>query len=192
MKKILFLCMFFAFDAKHQTSCPVYGDNANPNVKQLDVLKNRNTPGTTIDNSVTLAGILTPGNDVNRYRSNQYVSITGYVILVQPGEQETCECKSPNPQDLDIHIELAANPTDKNTQAMVVEVNRFTKANHPEFSVGNLHSLVGTRITVTGWMMFDYEHTNRAVTTNPAGTHNWRFTCWEVHPVLKISPAQAM
>jgi len=190
MKKILLLIALFAFNAKHQNDCPVAGNSNNPDLRQLDILKNRNAPGTTIDNSVTLASILAPGNDANRFNSNQYVSVTGYVIKVQPGEKETCECGLPNPQDLDIHIELAANPTDRGTQAMVVEVNRYTKANHPEFTVGKLQSLIGKKITVTGWMMFDKPHWSNAVTTNPGGARLWRYTAWEVHPVLQITPQQ--
>ena len=193
MNKLIFLLVgLITLGTKHQAGCPVSGSSNNTNLKQLDVLKNRNAPGTTIDNSITLARILTPGNDVNRFNSNEYVTVTGFVIKVKAGGPETCECKSTNAQDLDIHIELAAKATDIPTQAMVVEINRFTKASHPEFTVGNLHSLVGKRITVTGWMMFDGEHLHNATTTNPGGSHNWRFTCWEVHPVLKLELSQEM
>jgi hypothetical protein len=191
MKTTTFLLLFlFALSAKAQTTCPIYGDKNVTKFRNLDQLKNRNTPGASIDRSVTLQSILTPGNDTTRFNSNQYVTLTGYVILVKAGGPETCECHSKDPNDLDVHIELALNPTDKNAQAMVVEINRYTKADHPEFTVAHLKHLVGKKVSITGWLFFDEEHLQNAVTTNPSGTHHWRYTCWEVHPVLKVTPLQ--
>ena len=185
-KTIILLACVFTLGA-YQNPCPVYGDKNESKIEDFDKLKNRNVASPTIDNSVTLQRILTPGNDVNRFNSNQYVTLTGYVVVVKAGGPETCECHSSNPNDLDIHIELALHQTDKGPQAMIVEINRYTKASNPGFTVENLKNLVGKKVTVSGWMLFDIEHVHNAVTTNPGGTNNWRYTCWEVHPVLKIT-----
>lgn len=188
MKKALFLlASLVALGAHQQQPCPVYGEKADQKDRTFDSLKNRNSPSTVTDNSVTLQTILTPGNDQNRFSPNQYVTVTGYVILVKAGGPENCECHYPDAENLDIHIELAQHPNDKNTQAMVVEINRFTKAQHPEFTVANLKQLTGKKVSVSGWMFFDYDHKQNAVTTNPTGTRLWRYTCWEVHPVLKLT-----
>lgn len=189
MKKLIFLTLLFGVAYGQTKPCPLFGDKNNAKIKALDLLKNRSTPGALVDNTVTLEKILSPGDDRTRFTPNQYVTITGYVVLVKPGGPETCECHSKNPADLDIHIELALKPTDKGAQAMVVEINRFVKAKNPDFTVAKLKQYIGKKMTVSGWMFFDEEHWQNAVTTNPTGHNNWRYTCWELHPVLTIVPA---
>ena len=167
--------------------CPVKGDKPLPKFEHLDSLKNRNYVG-TIDSSVSLQTILTKVNDEKRFKTSQFVKLTGYVILVKAGGSETCNCHSKDPNDLDIHIELGLNIGDKPTQAVIVEINRFTKLTHPEYTVANLKKiLLNKKVVVEGWLFFDEEHKQNAVNTNPNGTNLWRATCWEVHPVLIIN-----
>ena len=188
MKTLSTLLLLLAFSITNaQNPCPIKGDKNNPKFQHLDSLKNRNTEG-QVDKSVTLEKILTSGNDEKRFTSNQYVSITGYVILVKAGGSETCNCHSKDPKDLDVHIEIAEKIGDKPTQAVIVEINRLTKADNPEFSVKDVkEKYLNKKVTIEGWMFFDEEHIQNAVNTNPNGTNLWRATCWEVHPVMKIS-----
>src|SRR5258708_578263 len=46
-------------------------------------------------------------------------------------------------------------------------------------------------IEVSGWAMFDVMHVNAAENTNPGGAHNWRATCWEIHPITSIKKLSA-
>ena len=106
--------------------CPTKGDKNNAKFQALDELKNRNIEGVKIDKTVTLESILKDGDDTKRFSSEQYVSVTGYVIKVMAGKPETCNCHSKAAADQDIHIEIALTPTAKSSEAMVVEINRFT------------------------------------------------------------------
>ncbi len=197
---ILFLLGFAIcpFICHAQTPCAIKGDNKNPKFEHLDSLKNRNYKG-TIDTTVTLQSILATGNDENRFKPSQYVRLVGYVILVKAGDAETCNChafgdmehkdtlsREEQKKVMDIHIELALNPTDKPTQAMIVEINRFTKADSLNYTVANLKKLVGKKVEVDGFLYFDVEHKQNSVNCNPYGTNLWRRTCTEVHPCIFI------
>ena len=188
MKKLLFLIgILFLFVSKTFSQRPLRGDKDNARMEHLDSLKNRSVAGTKIDTTVMLQEILNTGNDVHRFTSKQYVRLTGYVILVKPGGSETCNCHSKDPKDLDIHIELALHVGDNATQAVVVEINRFTKLSNPEYTVANIKkTMLNKEVIIEGWMFFDEEHKQNAVNTNPEGTNLWRATCWEVHPVCII------
>lgn len=199
--KLLIISLFLSSYVSAQTPCPIKGDKSNLKFEHLDSLKNRSHVGNQIDTTVTLAKILAKGEDSKRFKSSQYVCLTGYVILVKEGGLETCNChgfkdiehKEPMTKDEqkqveDIHIELAMKLSDGATQAVIVEINRFTKLIHPEYTVANLKKLLlNQKVTLEGWMFFDEEHTQNAVNTNQTGTNLWRATCWEVHPVLIIN-----
>lgn len=184
MKKLLLLILL-PFSVLAQ--CPVQGSSKSIKFQTADRLKNRSMPGVKIDNTVTLEKILAPGNDTMRFNQNQYVSIIGYVVLVKPGGLEYCECHSKDPKDFDIHIELALSPGDGNKKAMIVEINRYTKATNPLYTVTNIRKLIGKKVTVTGWLFSDSEHKQNAVNTNPKNDRDWRGTIWEVHPCLTIN-----
>ena len=185
--KNLIIILFISFGVTTTLGqCSIYGDKPVHKFQILDSLKNRNFTDSA-DNSVTLEKILSfTGNDEENYSSSQFVRLKGYVVLVKYGGPETCNCHSKDKNDLDIHIELALNPNDKAAKAMVVEINRYTRKDNPEFTLANIKKLIGKEVTVEGFMFFDEEHLQNAVTTNPNGTNLWRYTCWEVHPVMKI------
>lgn len=186
MRNLLTILSLASLQAFSQNPCPVKGDSKSPKLQHLDTLKNRTKPG-IIDRTVTLEKILAPGNDLSRFKTSQYVQVTGYVILVKPGGSETCNCHSKDADDLDIHIEIAEKPTDNAKDAMIVEINRFTKLQHPEWTVASLKKLIGKKVTVEGWIFSDEEHKQNAVNSNPSGTDLWRRTITEIHPVLKIT-----
>lgn len=186
MKTLISILLIFFWANFIQAQCSIYGDKPVRKFQILDSLKNRNSTD-SIDSSVTLEKILSfTDDDTKNYSSSQYVTLHGYVVLVKYGGPETCNCHSKNKDDLDIHIELSLNPNDKGAKAMVVEINRYTRSDNPEFTLANIKKLIGKEVTVEGFMFLDKEHLQNAVTTNPDGTNLWRYTCWEVHPVMKI------
>ncbi|HEX3024508.1 MAG TPA: hypothetical protein VHP12_04800 [Chitinophagaceae bacterium] len=186
MKNLIFIVLISFWVNSTQAQCSIYGDKPVQKFQVLDSLKNRNFTD-SIDHSVTLKNILSfTGNDSKNYSSSQYVQLKGYVVLVKYGGPETCNCHSKNKDDLDIHIELSLNPTGKAAKAMIVEINRYTRKDNPQFTLANIKKLIGKEVTVEGLMFFDEEHLQNAFTTNPNGSNLWRYTCWEVHPVMKI------
>ena len=180
MKNILILAFLFLTTSTF-SQCLPKGDSPQLKLQRLDSLKNR-TNVSRVTDSFNVTHFLSGKYDVDSFHSSQFVKVTGYIVGVKYGGSETCNCHSKNKQDLDFHIELAAQagPT-KNI--MVCEVSRFTRG---KLTIQDLKALVGKKVTITGWLFFDEEHKQNAINTNPQGTNLWRGTCWEVHPAFTI------
>jgi hypothetical protein len=185
------------------TPCGPEGDAKPEKLKALNRDKNRfATPSVDdIDSDVTLAAMLSPGEDEGRFDQTKAARIVGFVVKVKAGGQESCNCHASDPNDRDTHIELALSPDAPRNQRVVVEVTPRTRAIRAErgnsedkpsdWKTDTLlsHSdtgILGRWIEVTGWLMFDFEHTAIAENTSPGNQNNVRATCWELHPVTQI------
>ncbi len=174
-------------------SCPPEGTAHSDKVKELNRAKNRETTpnGDQIDADVSLAVMLAPGTDEDRFDSKRGAAIVGYVIAVRHGGKESCNCEAKAPEDTDTHIELALSPKAPATQRVIVEVSpRFRKkmkAMDVDWSTKALSKKYQHKwVKVTGWLLFDLMHIEEAENTNPGGRENWRATCWEIHPLTSI------
>jgi hypothetical protein len=181
------------------TKCPAQGTAGSAKGKALNRLKNRSTMPCIqdIDEEVTLAAMLAPGDDDNRFDSDRAATVTGIVVRVIPGgDAESCNCGATNQVDRDTHIELALSPDAPPTQRVIVEVTprlrKRMKDHSPsvDWSTAALRDPVtgikGKWVTLTGWLMFDFIHANGAENSNPGDPDNWRATAWEIHPVAAI------
>ncbi len=171
--------------------CPPQGDGRNENERALNVLKNRDSApkASEIDAAITLAALLAAGEDSKRFNPDHGASITGYVVGVVPGGIESCNCHSQDVASRDTHIYVAADAkhTDP-TQCVVVEVTPRFRSLHDGWDTLSLRAaLKGKIVTFTGWMLFDSEHWQNALNTNPSNKKDWRATAWELHPVSAIN-----
>ena len=181
-------------------SCGPEGSTSKPDVKTLNRQKNRFQAPTVddIDTDVSLAAMLAPGEDQNRFDPARAARIVGFVVDAKPGRKETCNCGATDPIDRDTHIEIGLAPDAPKTQRVIVEVTprlRKLMREKPEsvdWRTLTLQShgdkgIKGKWVEVTGWLFFDAEHTNAAENTSPGTTDNWRATCWEIHPITDIT-----
>jgi hypothetical protein len=177
--------------------CPMAGTGISAANKALNRLKNRFTlpDDSDFDKKVTLAAMLAPGDDTDRFDTNEAAKVTGYVINVKVGGKENCNCQATNPIDMDAHIEMALHKDAPKNQRVIVEVTpRFRllkKGKGTDWSTETLKGstddgIMGKWVEVTGWLLFDDIHRDAAENTNPGGEMNWRATCWEIHPVTDI------
>ena len=173
---------------------PAYRTTSNLALEDLNKLKNRYKIPSASDfyKDITLASLLAPGNDENRFNVNEAVEITGYVMEVKPGGTEGCNCKATDRAYQDTHIVLIADPKITNgSKRVIVEVTprmRFLMSkNGIDWSTTTLASeLKGHWITVQGWLFYDKEHFAEAENTSPENAKDWRGTAWEVHPITHI------
>jgi hypothetical protein len=176
------------------TPCPKEGDDRNPFIQSLNLLKNRVGTPTLINGGITLAAMLAPGNDETRFDSDFGAKITGYVFDVKPGGIESCNCHATDEMHRDTHIEIVAqlpNSTDIQVLPVIVEITPAFKALHPDWTTPNIKKkFLHQKVTVTGWMLADVEHAGNSFNTNPTGSHLWRDTIWELHPVTDIQLAK--
>lgn len=170
------------------------GDAKGDADKRTNRLKNRYLvpKPEDIDASVSLAGMLAPGNDEGRFSESKAATITGYVIHVSKrGSSETCNCHETDPLFTDTHIEVVIDRTHgAKSQRVIVEVTPRMRAIMADQGVDwtseTLQDLEGKLVSFTGWMLWDWRHLHDSENTDPHDPQNWRATSWEIHPVTAI------
>lgn len=178
-------------------SCDVKG-KVSPNahnaqaLEQLNQLKNRATEPADgeLDPNFTLANLLKPGADDNRFNVASGGVIEGIVVDAKVGGVETVNCKATDPLYRDTHIEVAQQASATPTQRVIVEVtprwrDAMSKAG-ADWTTQGLKALCGHRVRFRGWAMYDVEHRQQAKNTAPNNAADWRATVWELHPVTSF------
>lgn len=148
-----------------------------------------------IDRSVTLDAMLAPGDDRHRFVAGRGAEIDGWVVGVQVGGVELANCFARNPKARDTHIELAVRQGAARTERVIVEVTPrwrgVMRASGADWSTDALRTaLIGRRVRVRGWLLFDATHDDAAAHSDPRDTRgepNWRATAWELHPITAIT-----
>ena len=180
--------------------CGLEGTAKSEGMKDLNRHKNRWAipDDSDIDQEVSLAAMLAPGKDLNRFDTEKAAKIQGLVIDVKMGGTETCNCGADDPNLKDTHIELGLAADAPEIQRVIVEVTprlrKLMKINMPEvdWTTPALHTnFKGKWVEVTGWLTFDTAHIKQAENTNQGHKGNWRATCWEIHPVTNITLMEA-
>jgi len=200
---------------------PLTGDAKTAQAKELNKLKNRSNAPTLFSNNptITIAKILAPGNDRNRFSPTKAATITGYVASVKVGGNESCNCHAKDPSRRDTHIDVVADPKsaarhlikvttkgkngkhktitkDANQKYhLIVEVTPRVRdqmgAKGIDWSTATLKSqLTHHWVRFSGWLLFDTEHVLQAENTHPGNKLNWRATCTEIHPIFGIKVVQ--
>lgn len=170
--------------------CGLRGTATIATVGDLNVLKNRAVEPTIINPAITVAALLAPGDDTDRFSVDDGAEIEAYVVNVKPGGKESVNCQAADPQWKDTHIELGLTANAPPKARIVVEITPRWRAGEAaagvDWSTATLRSLIGKKVRVRGWMFEDAEHRQNAQHTNPTGSTVWRATTWEIHPISAI------
>jgi len=191
---VVFLQTAHANDAQTFAHCPPRGDAKQAAARALNPLKRRMTlpSARDIDRRVTLQAMLMPGDDTHRWDTRRAGVIEGYVADVKVGGIESVNCHTRDPLYRDTHIEITADPLKRDEETyVIVEVTPQTRhvmaVQGIDWSTGTLRkTLLGKRVRITGWLLFDVEHKPNATNTASPDAHIWRATVWELHPVTSI------
>lgn len=154
-------------------------------------LKNRTEPprANDFDGRVTLAELLRPGEDRERWSASRAATIEGYVIEVRHGGIESANSFSLFRRDT--HIEVGTRPDSPSRERVILEVTPplrdWAKRQGMDWSHAALvRELKGRRCRFEGWLLFDFNHANESENIRPGRAANWRATAWEIHPVTSI------
>jgi len=171
--------------------CPRIGFPLSAEMRASYLLKNRAElpQESDFDDRVTLAALLQPGDDRNRWSEARAAAIEGYVVGVLEGGIEGCNCLSIVRRDT--HINMALAPVSKPREFVVVEVTPLLRERAAgcgqDWSTAVLRrELVGHWCRIEGWLYFDSHHAEEAENTASGGEKNWRGTAWEIHPITQI------
>jgi hypothetical protein len=186
------------FSDEVDNDCPLAGDAKTARLQELNILKNRYSfpDEKNYNPKVSLTTLLAHGDDTERWNVHSAAIITGYVRDVKPGGVETVNCKAKDITLRDTHIELVLHPNSmEKNEAVIVEITprlrKIMASRGEDWSTGMIRSkYLGRWITVEGWLLFDFEHTNMSENTHPDDPKNWRGTAWEIHPVTNIEIAE--
>ena len=177
------LCIAILVSVGH--NCPPKGDSSNLEHQQFDLLKNRAVPSKKRPIIINLKTLFTGKNDSTKFDPQEWASVTGYIELVKPGGQESCNCHSKVDSMEDWHIELCPTPTLDKRKVMVCEITRFSRS-FTGITYKELEGLKGQLVTITGFCLFDKEHWQNSFNSNPTGKDIWRGTANEIHPAFKV------
>lgn len=184
----MLLCAAFSLHAQ----CPAYGDCPATDVKRraTNTNKNRKTAPSAknIDTGVTIHKMLSSKDSETIFSEKKAATITGYIFDANPEGKESCNCHSDNAADYDIHVFIAPSATTSSIgECVVVEITPWVKTKHPEWTVAFLKANKGKKVTITGWLLYDWEHTNVSAASNPGLTNAKRGTVWELHPFTSLT-----
>jgi hypothetical protein len=122
------------------------------------------------------------------------VRVEGFLAGARAEDKETPNCGRSDPDGVDFHIWLVEAPRRHmpgsatqfdRRRAIVIEATPRVRAQHVGWTVPALGDLArrGTRVRITGWLMFDQEH--------PEQVKKTRGTLWEIHPITRIESETA-
>jgi hypothetical protein len=177
--------------------CGLEGSAQSAKHKELNRLKNRfNLPEPSdFDTRINFSAMLAPGDDTSRWNPRRAATLTGFVVAVQVGGVETCNCKTEREEFRDTHIALAASEdATAPTKLVHVEVTPRLRERMAgkgiNWSTDTLgQTLRGKWVTVKGWLLFDFIHARESENTDTGDVKkpkNWRATAWEIHPITSI------
>jgi uncharacterized protein YgiM (DUF1202 family) len=167
------------------TVCGATGDATDDKRKGLNQNKNRtDVPG---DGAYVPIGWVAL-RDLPLDRSGDLpgapVMVEGFLVhrvkVENDGGGESTNCHLLGDNEVDWHIYLSDTADlDDISQAVVVETTPRTRPLH-KWKKSDLDTVVNqnTSVRISGWLLYDFEH------TNAIGTQ--RASVWEVHPVTKI------
>lgn len=173
-------------------NCPSAGLGLTRNARETHRLKNRiNLPQDRDFNpQVSIDELLKPGDDRERWSTQQAARIQGYVVAVAYARPEAANCYVL--WRCDIHINVAKRRDAPLSEQVVVEVTPnfrdWAAQRGMDWSESTLRGqLLGHWVELEGWMFFDAGHVEEAENTAPNNPRNWRATAWEIHPVTRIT-----
>lgn len=177
--------------------CGMAGNATSPDHKALNRLKNRWGLPTEadIDANVTLAAILEPGEDHERFSTARAARISGWVVKVKGSGGESCNCGMTKSLDTDTHIDIALTPDADKSECVVVEVTPRIRKMMADQGIDWRSSrlkneILGRYVEFTGWLFFDTMHVGQAANTSTGSGEVHRATCWELHPVTMMRFAE--
>jgi len=119
------------------------------------------------------------------------VVVTGFLVHGDKSGLEVCNCfigTRKTPETLDFHLNLSdtkGDPKKVLKQSLVVEISPRSPMRSKGWTLAKIKTLARRQVfvRVTGWLLYDSEHTNFSKMP--------RASAWEIHPITKFEVCTA-
>jgi hypothetical protein len=116
--------------------------------------------------------------------------ITGYYFKAVDDGAASCNCYTDDNTKYSTKIYISVTPVDKNTRmadCIVAVITPYSRSLHPEWTADNLNSKMGgNKVTISGWLIYDYLHSAVSIETNSNSSKPERRTIWGICPVTSV------
>src|ERR1700739_817387 len=166
-----------------------------PREKNVNKHKNRQSIPTDADydKTVTIEKMYDSKDD-SLWNEDKAASITGYMFRAVNNGMESCNCYTEDKTKYRINIYLSPTPPEKNTRladCIVVVVMPYSMTLNKDWTTDYINEkLVGKRITVSGWLIYDFLHSVGSIMTNTNGSQPERRTIWGICPMTDLRVAE--
>jgi hypothetical protein len=174
-------------------TCGMEGSAVRSDVRLLNIKKNRYDLPTDgqINRRVDFVTMLTARENPSTFREGDAVELVAYIEEVKIGAVESVNCKAKDQWHRDTHIELTINPmqTGVKEHLLVAEVTPRLRQIMRDRGIDWSHralvdSFKGRWVRIRGWAFYDAMHDDESA--GSGGSHIWRGSPWEIHPVTSI------
>ncbi len=162
-----------------------------PREKNLNLHMNRETLPQSSDFEKTV-GIedFYNSKDDSIFSEDKAATLTGYIFRASTNGMESCNCFTEDKNEYSTNVYLSPNPLTAETRladCIVTVITPYSRSLHPDWTTDFFnYKMVGKKVKVSGWMIYNYLKGNLSVETNSNGTQPERRTIWGLCPVTGL------
>jgi len=167
------------------TPCPPEGQTPSDIGKRINVMKNRDIKQGAVNPNIVIDSILKGmPEDTGRYKPTDFVTVTGFVLGADGEGPESCNCFSKDSSTHNSVLYVGHSMLSGKDSVFAIEITAKYKAAHPHF---NADALFGNKITISGYMMYNFDMKKYALNACKKCRTTDRKTAWEICPVTDVT-----
>jgi hypothetical protein len=162
-----------------------------PREKNLNIHINRdNAPQSSdFDKGVTIKGMYDSKDD-SIFNEDKAAAIEGYVLKASNNSMESCNCFTEDKSEYSFNVYISMTPLTKETRGadcIVAVITPYSRTLHSEWTADYFnYKMIGKKVKISGWLIFDFLHGSLSVETNSNGTQPDRRTIWGICPTTDL------
>lgn len=162
-----------------------------PREKNLNIHINReNIPqASDFDKGVTIEGMYNSKDD-SIFSEDKAATLEGYIFRASSNSVESCNCFTEDKSQYSTNVYLSPNPITNETRTadcIVAVITPYSRSLHPEWTTDYFnYKMVGKKVKISGWMIFNFLKGNLSIETNSNGTQPERRTIWGICPTTDL------
>lgn len=159
--------------------------------KDLNMHINRETTpqASDFDAKVTIQGMYDSKDD-SIFSEDRAAAITGYVYKAVDDGEQSCNCFTEDKSQYSTNVYISVNPITKETRTadcIVAVISPYSRSLHSDWTSDFINfKMVGKKVKVSGWLIYNYLKGSVSVETNSNATQPERRTIWGISPMTDL------